>query len=321
MANKPDDKPPLTQVPEIRRSLMVRDLLNQLGPLEQLQGRWHGSGFNLIWRPFDINQIVNGTAGHDHFLELNLTHENLQFDFIDAPIPNRGLLQPDITLFGLHYLQQISDSFTNGALHLEPGIWINVPATANPSEPPTVVRMASIPHGTALVAEGTGSAETPGPPTIATVSTVPFVTGAGTLVPFPQESVLTNASVFRTSPLNPAITQAMVDNPNSLLTNALAGQTVDKTLTIHVTTLTTGATVPNAGGGVENIAFLLGAAPGNAPNANAVQMSATFWIEKVKKPEGGGDFLQLQYTQTVLLNFNKLSWPHVSVATLRKSWA
>jgi hypothetical protein len=26
----------------------------------------------------------------------------------------------------------------------------------------------------------------------------------------------------------------------------------------------------------------------------------------------------LQYTQTVLLNFNGLSWPHVSVATLEK---
>jgi len=25
---------------------------------------------------------------------------------------------------------------------------------------------------------------------------------------------------------------------------------------------------------------------------------------------------QIQYTQTVLLNFNGLSWPHVSVATL-----
>ena len=29
-------------------------------------------------------------------------------------------------------------------------------------------------------------------------------------------------------------------------------------------------------------------------------------------------FLQLQYTQTVILNFDGLSWPHVSVATLRK---
>ena len=27
-------------------------------------------------------------------------------------------------------------------------------------------------------------------------------------------------------------------------------------------------------------------------------------------------YTQIQYTQTVLLNFNNLTWPHVSVATL-----
>jgi hypothetical protein len=38
----------------------------------------------------------------------------------------------------------------------------------------------------------------------------------------------------------------------------------------------------------------------------------------VTPTDGKPAFLQLQYTQTVLLNFNGLSWPHVSVATLRK---
>jgi hypothetical protein len=33
---------------------------------------------------------------------------------------------------------------------------------------------------------------------------------------------------------------------------------------------------------------------------------------------GDWQYLQLQYTQTVLLNFLGLSWPHVSVATLLK---
>jgi hypothetical protein len=44
---------------------------------------------------------------------------------------------------------------------------------------------------------------------------------------------------------------------------------------------------------------------------------SVFWIETVEDP-GRPPFHQLQYTQTVLLNFNGLSWPHVSVATLRK---
>jgi nucleoid-associated protein YgaU len=33
----------------------------------------------------------------------------------------------------------------------------------------------------------------------------------------------------------------------------------------------------------------------------------------------GPDLHQLQYTQTVLLNFKGLSWPHITVATLQRS--
>ena len=34
------------------------------------------------------------------------------------------------------------------------------------------------------------------------------------------------------------------------------------------------------------------------------------------RDHSGNEFDQLQYTQRVLLNFNGLSWPHVTVATL-----
>ncbi|MBD5654085.1 MAG: hypothetical protein IAI50_02750 [Candidatus Eremiobacteraeota bacterium] len=78
----------------------------------------------------------------------------------------------------------------------------------------------------------------------------------------------------------------------------------------------------NGGGGIENIAFL-------DENADTALVFATFWIEKVKTDVG--HFLQLQYVQTVMLNFPILhpvppgppkpfSWPHVSVATLRKAF-
>jgi hypothetical protein len=71
---------------------------------------------------------------------------------------------------------------------------------------------------------------------------------------------------------------------------------------------------PGSGGGTSNIAFLQG--NGQGPNAQAVQMDATFWIESFQV--NGQTKLQLQYSQRVLLNFNGLSWPHVSVATLIK---
>jgi len=55
--------------------------------------------------------------------------------------------------------------------------------------------------------------------------------------------------------------------------------------------------------------------------AAANQMEATFYIEKVQ--EGNSIFWQLQYIQNVIIDFPVLgspmiSWPHISVATLRK---
>src|SRR4051794_12728573 len=74
---------------------------NPFGPLANLPGTWLGRGFNQIWRPFNGSQ--------DRFLEFNETIETLQFDVIPGKIPNRGLLQPDMNLVGLRYLQQIQD--------------------------------------------------------------------------------------------------------------------------------------------------------------------------------------------------------------------
>ena len=78
------------------------EVASTLGPLAGLVGKWSGRGFNVIWRP-------DHTPNQDHFLELNVTSEQLEFTAISGQIPNRGLLQPDINMFGLTYLQQISD--------------------------------------------------------------------------------------------------------------------------------------------------------------------------------------------------------------------
>ena len=52
-------------------------------------------------------------------------------------------------------------------------------------------------------------------------------------------------------------------------------------------------------------------------NATANSFAAIFWIETVQNSDGSC-FLQLQYTQTVLLEFNGVKFPHISVATLIK---
>ena len=286
-----------------------------LGLLSQLAGTWVGKGFNQIWRPF------NGVPQQDRFLELNQTTETLQFEIIPGDIPNRGLLQADINLRGLRYLQQVQDAVVVGpdgqpaGLHLEPGLWLTVPATTNPQDAATVARLGTIPHGTSILAQGSAR-RTPGAPTIPATDIRPFSISQPHVFPPFEESDLSKPSAFRT-PLEdiPGVTQAMVDDPNSILVAAIAGQKIETTTTLRISTSTAAVQPPSSGGGTANIAFLQGAAGG--PNAQAVQVDATFWIEEVQQPDGSLT-LQLQYTQRVLLNFNGLSWPHVSVATLLK---
>jgi hypothetical protein len=198
-------------------------------------------------------------------------------------------------------------------IHAEPGVWATVPATEDPAESASVVRMASIPHGTTINAQG-GASTNNGPPDIKGNNITPFPIGnSANQIQFPETKLDTPSKLrLPQPPLLAEITQQMVDNPNSVLTDAIKGQNIIKTTTLSVAT---SPAPPLVGGGTDNIAFLQGV--GGKPNADAAQMTATFWIETVEEP-GKPPFLQLQYTQTVLLNFNTLSWPHVSVATLRK---
>ena len=260
-----------------------------------------------------------GQPTSDHFLQLNVTSESIEFAGVGGPVPNRGLNEKDIAIYAIRYLQQIHDAnFTpplgGGGLHVEPGFWLSVPATPETAGLPSLVRAASIPHGTTILTEGQATSQFP--PVIPTVSTVPFDTANGQPVPFPTESTLTAASAFRTSPLPLSVTQEMVDNPNVLLTDNILEATnqgfhiVDS---VEISVSASGLTAVGAAavGALGNIPFL-------APNAEVAQVNATFWLERVTNP-AGASFLQLQYSQTVLLNFNGLSWPHVTVGNLVKS--
>jgi hypothetical protein len=283
-----------------RLSPGIATAAQKLGALAQLPGTWTGTGFNVIWRP------KHGT--NDHFLALNLTREHLVFNSIGGVVPNRGFAQKDIDITGVRYLQQISDDSGfappqgGGALHIEPGFWLSVPATTKPKLAATVVRMGSIPHGTSIMAQGAARHIT-GAPQIDPIDITPFIVGdQNQKVPFPSETKLSHPSALRTSPLPAGITQALVNNPNKLLTDRLAHQTILKTTVLPVST----GAIPDSG--IRDIPFL-------GPNATARNFHATFWIETVKHPNGS-TFLQLQYTQHLVLNFNGLSWPHVSVANL-----
>jgi hypothetical protein len=276
-----------------------------LGPLAGLAGSWTGEGFNAIWRPH--------TAASDHFLELNVTNDQIDLEVINGNIPNRGLVQPQIFMHGLTYLQQISDANVkvNGVpagLHIEPGLWVNVPSLTDPKEPAAVARLASIPHGTTILLQGV-TATAAGGPSFPAVSLTPFAIGnPNAPVDFPEQH-LNQATAFRTSGVGlTGITQAMLNNPNSVL----ASNRADVATTTRLQVSSTAG--PIVGGGMSNMAFLVGTKDG--PNANAVHAAATFWLQTL---QGQTEPTRLQYSQIVLLNFATLSWPHITVATLTKA--
>jgi hypothetical protein len=265
-------------------------------------------------------------------------------------------VEGDIFLNGVPYLQTISDVTdpkTTTPIHLEPGLWVIVPSTQHPAESdPTFARMASIPHGTTINAQGTAF-HVGGGPRIDPVDITPFPIGnPASRIRFPSQTASDNATARIPQDLSsaPTLTQALLDDPNSLLLAHIAGMNIVSTDVIIIDTQS--ATVP--GGGTDNIGFLVGD-NGSGPNANAVQMSAIFWIETVQVdvtvgPLKAGEtqkvsptvpagapaptfavtsasalanertitvtYPQIQYTQNVSLNFATLTWPHVSVATL-----
>jgi hypothetical protein len=231
----------------------------------------------------------------------------------------------DIDMFGLTYMQQISETSTGAGLHIEPGIWATVPHTTDPNEPPSVVRMASIPHGTVMLAQGVSEVHPGGPQHIPDNNILPFFFGS----PAPANSDFNSvAQTFTELNLShptqfrfvaPGVTQNIVKNPNSVLQTALQaslqGTSMKSRTFLHVSTA---HSIIKAGGGTANTAFL--ASSGNPPggNAKATTVEATFWIETIAGTGGNPDKHQLQYTQKVMLDFNGIHWPHVTVGTLQK---
>jgi hypothetical protein len=268
-----------------RASAPVASTLPDLGPLANLPGTWVGKGFNLISLPLDSTGIFR--------LKLNATREVLTFAPVGAPIPDRGSKEPDIEFLGIHYLQRVSDAPTDAALHMEPGIWLNMPGV--PGEPANVVRLATVPHGDSLLAQGSSVTDTGGP-FIPVVSSTP--------IPVPPTPPLTEAylSLFEVTRLPEGIPPGSIANPNLVLQEAIQKQSIISTTTLNVST--------EPVGGIINIPFVV-------KNANPVRMKATFWIETVDGGDGNS-YLQLQYSQTVILNFAGIDWPHISVATLVK---
>ena len=134
-----------------RASAPPQKHLSQLGPLRELAGTWVGRGFNQISLPdFD-----NPQGPQPFRLKLNSTRGDPR-----VPADRRQRTKPGIHGARRHQHLRVDlpakgqRQHDERGLHIEPGIWLHVPATKVPEQPATVVRQGSIPHGTSILAAG-----------------------------------------------------------------------------------------------------------------------------------------------------------------------
>ncbi|EXM18885.1 hypothetical protein FOTG_13065 [Fusarium oxysporum f. sp. vasinfectum 25433] len=372
-----------------------------LDVLEKFTGTFKGFGFNTIFRPLSRNPKTitqfpktPTDSSTSNLLQLNLTGETQVFGELLEHVPNRGLFdQADIDLIGLPYTQSIVDAMPNPDgtvpdkppnIHFEPGLWMRVPQVEDmPELAASFCRMGSIPHGTTINAQGFRHAITSkGAPDIDPTDITPLLIEQVGIPPInePHKTAtelvkkrFDNQDAHRDATrrlpqdlsqfiANGTITQAIIDDPNTILRQANEGKDIiENTMFIVSTNAPPGA----FGGGTTNIGFNIGSDEGKktdasrekkSGNANAVDVSAQYWVSKIRaeveldpsmrvgqkvSPASQGPrdavpefyidkeveipsykktvtvaYTQIQYSQMVMLDFNGIKWPHVTVATL-----
>lgn len=295
-----------------------------LGPLQLLPGIWknagglEGRGWNSIALPFETRP----DSSLDYRLLLNQYNETLVFDLVDEGVPNRGLdslgVQADQTLIALDYQQVIDQIATadfpestvrgptsppKNTIHHEPGLWLNM--FDQTSDGFDIARLATVPHGNAVLALGKSVPPSDGPPDIPALSGLPLKAPTDLGHPYlaPYEHFHDNPFRGIFDPVHPA----------ELLKKANDGVDIRRTTTLTVDT-------EAMTGGISNIPFIV-------KQANASAMKSTFWIQELTETGADGHpKLRLQYLQVVMLDFDprtsglpgRIRWPHVSINTMHK---
>ncbi|SEI44558.1 hypothetical protein SAMN04487995_0792 [Dyadobacter koreensis] len=211
---------------------------------------------------------------------------------LSTPTPNRGTdtIQQIPTLL---YNLSIHSNLDGSLLHAENGTWLLLQDC--PSEF-GICRQSSVPHGDSLLALGNASV-TSGAPAIPVISTLP-ITGPGMPLGYTDPYLIPISGFNKT-------------NPNATLLEAISVQKILSSTNITVNTANQG--------GISNIPFI-------TKNANTTSFEATFWIETVENPTTGSTFLQLQYSQMIMIEFiprfqdasKLIQWPHVNINTMIK---
>lgn len=296
-----------------------------LGPLEHLVGTWTnkplgssgkgGPDNPLSYNVMPLPQVDPANSPEGYILKNFSYYEELTFSAIHGTAPNRGGLGTQVanTLFYEQRVYFADGPAKDSLVHAENGSWLFlsdapqllgpygdnngsgtgtqiVPGSQPPSQPFNLVKQLSVPHGNSILALGSAQAAMGAPDIPASNPVLPV--GVNT-TPYTTQSV---------GNLNPDLTA----NPAQALLDGLAIQPVTSHISLNVSS-------KNSNHPISNIGFI-------EQHANVTDYQATFWLEAINS---SADFTQLQYTQTILMNFpiggQTISFPHVTVNTLTKS--
>src|SRR5687768_4671015 len=296
--------------------------LDAVGLLQLLVGTWtnqpYANGQGGPDSPYSYNLMVlpqtseEPSSPQGYILKNMQYYEEITFSPIHGNAANRGGMGVQVCN-PLFYEQRIYISeasgtpATNTLVHAENGAWLvltssdqfagpystgeKVPGSEPPTGYPTLVKQISVPHGNSVLAIG----EMP----------TQQVSGAPIISPPPQ--VLphgVDTSPYTTDSVgNPNI--HFTANPNLPLNNALTAAQVGQYIMFQVDS-------SGPAGQVTNIGF-------EQQHADVMQYSATYWLEAL---EGGTEFNQLQYTQTIMLRIpidgQDVLFPHITCNTLTR---
>jgi hypothetical protein len=293
-----------------------------LGPLNDLKGTWEGAAF-MGWNVIAVPGPLHTGGAGGFILEVIPYRERLKFTPV-VIAGNRGVFnnngQAEQQITGLMYEQIVISvcpselcgkmGFPDGAeIHAETGLILYIKdcvltdgkASCGDAEF-TIARLATVPHGNSVLALGTAHTDTPADNNFfGEANTLPVPVTSG------EQFTLAYTDPYTRVPQFPQFNQR---DPNTFLQ-----KTLDEAFAKITSMTTINMSTKHQTGGILNIPF-------NQTKVQTMDMSATFWIQHIQ----GQEMPQLQYTQTINLNFPgngrkgpmPVIWPHVTVNTLKK---
>lgn len=265
--------------------------------LSDLQGRWVGEGINTLWVPTPAgaptptppptyNPVPNQPAKPLPRFVSSRTTETIVIGEALGSVPNKGAKE-EFSEIAAPYEQRTCDENGN-LIHVENGFWLLTPLTQVPEAGASVAKLSSIPHGTVAIVQGDLPTRHDGQSQLPAPDAVPVMPAS------PVEGLI--------KPSGP-LAQEFIDNVAAY---------VQQRATTDCTGLLWQLELESTG--VANIPFV-------NQNAKVTSVRSTFWIGNLGiRADGEGEQAAsvLAYVQTVLINFDGIDWPHISVGYLTR---